>query len=522
MQKILFYHIFTGIFLFSFFSARAQKDTLVDIQEEQLNLEANLDSMLNLWYVDKYVNAEKIHVRDSIVFADSLFPEFPDSVYIDRISRIPSVVNLSYNQIVKRFIEVYTMKRRNTVEVMLGLSDYYFPLFDDIFDYYEVPNELKYMSIIESALNPRAYSRARAVGLWQFMYGTGRIYGLSVNSLVDERRDPMKSTHAAVRFIKDLHGIYNDWLLAIAAYNCGPGNVNKAIRRAGGRNSFWDVYYYLPRETRGHVPAFIAATYVMHYYNEHNLSPRAIDLPIPADTVIVHDDLHLAQVSSVLQIPMKQLKDMNPQYLREIIPGRSNPCALVLPQEKTTAFIDLEDSVYTYLDSIYFPNKQVATPRSYSGYHAPPPKNSEKCIYTVKSGDNLGFISEWYNVRISDIKYWNNIRRNTIYTGQKLHIYVPDSKADRYRDIDKLTFNEKQRRAGNPVASASTSSSSSSVQTNLPDDNYIYYTIKSGDTLWEIALQFEGVSDSDLMRLNSISRPSDIRPGQKIKVKLKG
>ena len=507
MRRIILYRIFITILMFSPLYVQGQNDTLINIQEEELNFEANLDSMLNLWYVDKYVNEEKLLLRDSIVFADSLFPDFPDSIYIDRISKIPTAVNLTYNEIVKRFIEVYTMKRRNTVEVMLGLSDYYFPVFDEIFDYYGVPNELKYMSIIESALNPRAYSRARAVGLWQFMYGTGRIYGLTINSLVDERRD--------------LHGIYGDWLLAIAAYNCGPGNVNKAIRRTGGKKNFWDVYYYLPRETRGHVPAFIAATYVMNYYQEHNLVPGKIDLPIPSDTIMVNDNLHLQQVASVLQVPLKQLQDMNPQYIRDIIPGKSKPYALLLPQEKTTAFIDLEDSIYTYLDSVYFPNKEIATPQTYSAYHAAPPKNSEKLTYTVKSGDNLGFISEWYNVSISDIKYWNDIRRNTIYAGQKLSIYIPKSKVDKYRDIDKLSFNEKQRRVGNTVASSGSSASSSS-NSNLADGDYIYYTIKSGDTLWEIALQFDGVSDTDLMRLNSIRNPADIRPGQKIKIKPKG
>lgn len=249
-----------------------------DLDSIASNFDNNLDSMLNLYYIK---NAETVSPP---LLVESI-PDFPDSVYIKRIASIPTVINLSYNRIVKSYIDVYAKKKRGSVEVMLGLSEHYFPIFDEIFDYYDVPNEMKYMSIIESALNPRAYSRARAVGLWQFMYGTGRIYGLEINSLVDERRDPIKSTHAAARYSKHLYSIYKDWILVIAAYNCGPGNVNKAIRRAGGKTNYWDIYYYLPRETRGHVPAFIAATYVMNYYKEHKLVPAKVDLPIQTDTL---------------------------------------------------------------------------------------------------------------------------------------------------------------------------------------------------------------------------------------------
>jgi membrane-bound lytic murein transglycosylase D len=478
----------------------------------------NLDSLMNLWYIENGVNYNDF---DTTAEVDTTIPDFPDSVYINRLEAIPSSVELSYNRIVRNYIEMYTKKKRKSVEVMLGLAEYYFPIFDDIFDYYDIPNELKYMSIIESALNPRAYSRARAVGLWQFMYGTGRIYGLEINSLVDERRDPIKSTHAAARFVKDLYKIYGDWTLVIAAYNCGPGNVNKAIRRSGGKKNYWDIYYYLPRETRGHVPAFIAATYTMNYYKEHNLVPAKIDYPLATDTVMVHKLLHLKQVSEVLGIPEKELKDLNPQYRTEIIPAKSKPYALRLPIDKTLDFIDYEDSIYAYKDSVYLdPGKTITSPttRSYTQYVPEAPgKNYEKIYYTVKSGDNLGFIASWYNVRVSDIRYWNNIRRNLIRSGQKLVIYKHKNSANKYKAIDKMSFAEKQKRIGKPVTTEVNTPQITSSDIN----DYVIYTVKSGDTLWDIAKKYPGVTDTDIMRLNNITNASKIHPGQKLKIKPK-
>ena len=381
---------------------------------------------------------------------------------------------------------------------------------------------MKYMSIIESALNPRAYSRARAVGLWQFMYGTGKLYGLTINSLVDERMDPVKASHAAARFASDLYSIYHDWILVIAAYNCGPGNVNKAIRRSGGKTNYWDLYYYLPRETRGHVPAFIAAAYVMNYYSEHNLKPRKVDLPLASDTIMIHDNLHMKQVAEVLNIPLKQLHDLNPQYRTDVIPAKGKSYALRLPMEQTVNFIAYEDSIFNYQDSVFFNQESLITsPTNYksSAYnYAPPGDKYTHLRYTVKSGDNLGYISEWYNVRVSDLRYWNNIRRNIIRAGQKLDIYVPKSKADKYKDINTMTFAQKQAMIGKPVVS---SGSSASVPTDLEDDDYIYYTVKSGDSIWTIAKKYPGVSDTDIIRLNNIKNPDALKPGQRLKIKPK-
>jgi membrane-bound lytic murein transglycosylase D len=483
-----------------------------------MNFDENLDSLLNLFYVGQALANDPDFWNNS---TDSMVPEFSDSVYIARLKKIPTVVDLTYNSVVRRYIEVYTKQKRPNVGIMLGLSQYYFPLFDEVFDYYDIPNEMKYMSIIESALNPRAYSRTRAVGLWQFMFGTGRMYGLTINSLIDERRDPIKSTHAAARFCKDLYRMYNDWILVIAAYNCGPGNVNKAIRRSGGKRNFWDIYYYLPRETRGHVPAFIAATYVMNYYREHNLYPVPINFPLSSDTVMITRNLHLGQVSEVLGLPIQLLRDMNPHFRTDIIPvNGGKPMALRLPLEQTARFIDLEKEIFAYKDSIYFnPEKIITTPTAYNSSGSEPPAgNYAKLTYTVKNGDNLGFISMWYNVRLSDIRYWNNIRQNTIRAGQKLAIYVPKSKVSRYENIETMSFAQKQASVGKstlPVAA------STPVQTTTASGEYVTYVVKQGDTIWDIMKKYPGVTEAEIMQWNGLSDAAKIQAGQRLKIKPK-
>ena len=491
----------------------------MDVELLQGSFEENLDSLVGLWYVGKTagVNGDSGWTEEP----DSIYPQFPDSVYMERLGRLPVQVGLNYNRFVRNYIRVYTGKRRDLVEVVLGLSAYYFPIFDEIFDYHGIPLELKYCSIIESALNPRAVSRARATGIWQFMYGTGRMYGLTINSLVDERRDPVKSTHAAARFMKDLYRIYGDWTLVIAAYNCGPGNVNKAIRRSGGKRDFWDIYYYLPRETRGHVPAFIAATYTMNYYQEHELFPKPIGLPIPADTIMVKNNLHLEQVSGVLGIPLQMLRDINPQYKHDIIPGKEKPYALKIPVQYAMQFIALEDSIFAYRDSVYFnPGKVTRSPSYYTSRYVPKPPspNMEKVTYTIKSGDNLGFIASWFHVRVSDLKYWNNIYGNTIRSGKKLIIYVPRDKAAYYSGVDKKSFAEKQKSIGKDVSPPATPR----IPAGGGDkQDYVLYEVRSGDTLWDIARKYPGVSDTDLIRLNGLSDGDRIKPGMIIKIKPK-
>ena len=510
--------MFTGLLMFplSGMSSEPGKDTITVAEIGKYSLfSSNLDSLLYLWYVENSPG----HFITGEETADSAIIEFPDSVYLDRLSLIPSAIELSYNRTVRNYINVYSSQKRENMEVMLGLADYYFPVFEQIFDFYDIPVELKYLAVIESALNPRAVSKAGATGIWQFMYGTGRMYGLTINSLVDERRDPVKATHAAARYLKDLHKIYGDWVLAIAAYNCGPGNVNKAMRRSGKKFNYWDLYFYLPRETRGYVPAFIAATYVMNYHREHNLTPREIDLSLYTDTVEVRDDLHLMQVSAVLDIPVQLLRDLNPQYRRDIVPARARPMSLTLPFNQTTRFIDLQDSILAYHDSVFFNKENKIINPTYSHYSPEPPTGKVKLSYTVKSGDNLGYISEWYNVRISDLRYWNNIRGNLIRSGQKLSVYVLPKDADRYRAIDSMSFEEKQGRKGQPVAAAGTNPG---PDTGAPASEYIYHTVKPGDTLWDIARKFQGVTETDIMRLNNLKSGDKIVPGQVLRIIRKG
>lgn len=528
----------TGFGLFFFISLCAQEADSIRSDftmegELMLRTESNLDSLLNLWYVKQSLDTAADEYEST---ADSLLPDFSDSVYMQRLAELPTVVDLTYNGIVKNYINVYTRKRRKQVSYMLGLTDYYFPKFEEIFDLYGVPYEIKHLAIIESALNPRAVSRAGAVGTWQFMYSTGKHYGLTINSLVDERRDPIAATHAAASFLSDLYHIYGDWTLALAAYNCGPGNVNKAIRRSGGKRNFWDIYYFLPRETRGYVPAFIAATYTLNYYEDHLITKAPMSLPLVTDTLMVSESLHLKQVAEVLDIPVNQLRDINPQYRADIIPGTAKkPYALALPQSEVAAFMDLEDSIFDYKDSVFFdPGKKVATPSQYSATYRVdlPADKYDKLIYTVKSGDNVGYIADWYDVGASDLRYWNNISRNMIRTGQKLTIYKPKGRSAKYKNLDNMSFNEKQKFAGRapspssaasspPVSSAAASASLNGATTGN-DADYITYRVRSGDTLWEIARDHPGVSEDDIVRLNGLTNSSKIQPGQILRIKPKG
>lgn len=506
--------------------AQDKNDNISVIQEdtEDLQIINHLDSLLNLWYIKHALINDTITADDADVYiTDTVLTDYTDSVYKERLGQLPGLIKLSYNDIVKKFIEVYTVKRRRQVEVMLGLSEYYFPIFEKVLDANNLPLELKYLPVIESALNPKAVSRAGATGIWQFMYTTGKLYKLKVNTFVDERRDPVKSTYAAVEYLKDLHNIYNDWILVIAAYNCGPGNVNRAIRRSGGKTNYWEIYYRLPRETRGYVPAFIAASYIMNYYEEHNLRPRKISLPLAVDTILISEELHLQQVAEVLNIPIQRLRDINPQFKKDIVPANKDNYALKLPVEYTSDFIDMQDSIFAYKDSLFFNIKKgnVAPAKYTASRYVPPPpsKNMEKVYYTVHAGDNLGYISEWYNVRVSDLRYWNDIRRNLIRAGQKLVIYVHKDKIIHYKKINSMSFAQKQKMTGK-----SPSVTESSVNDQKPsgsDSNYIYYTVKSGDNLWGIAKKFPGVTNTDIMKLNNIKNARRLTPGRKLKIRKK-
>jgi membrane-bound lytic murein transglycosylase D len=493
--------------------AYAVNDTIIlnsEIYSEKIS--ADLDSLVNSWYVRMAMKENPEDFNN-----DSVGVEFSDSVYKARIINTNSLIKLPYNSIIRNHIHVYTIKQRKQFSAVLGLMNYYFPMIEDIFDSYGLPAELKYMAVIESALNPNAVSRAGATGLWQFMFSTGRMYGLNINSLVDDRRDPVKATHAAAKYIKDLYKIYNDWILVIAAYNCGPGNVNKAIRRSGNKKDYWDIYYRLPRETRGYIPQYVAATYAVSYFAEHNIRPLPLNIPVSTDTIIVTKDIHLNQISEVMGIPLGELRALNPQYRTGLVPGSARPLSLTLPMSHLGDFIDLNDTIRNYKPELYLSRINLTADPSRSVYVPVDVKGKTKLIYTVREGDNLGFISEWYRVGLSDLRYWNNINRNTIRVGQRLAIYVDPSRSGYYSKIEAMTFAEKQQMIGkpatpNPVATAFLS---------VPDGDYITYTVRYGDTIWDIVKMFDNVNTTDVLSLNSISDPGKIKVGQILKIKKK-
>jgi membrane-bound lytic murein transglycosylase D len=492
-----------------------EKDTLNVKQDESAErISTDLDSLVSNWYVRMAFNNTRSKTPE-----DTDIVQVPDSIYIDRLSKINSVISLPFNNIIRSHIQVYTVRQRDKFSAVLGLMDYYFPMIENIFDSYGLPAEFKYLAIIESALNPNAVNRrSGATGLWQFMYSTGRMYGLTINSVIDERRDPVKSTHAAARFIRDLYSIYNDWVLVIAAYDCGPGNVNKAIARSGNKKDYWDIYYRLPRETRGYIPQYVAATYSVNYYAEHNIRPLPVNIPLSTDTIMVNKDIHLSQISGVMGIPYEELRALNPQYKTGLIPGSSKPLALMLPMNHLSDFIDLNDTIRSYKKDVYL-NKstQIADP-THSSYY-PDIKGKTKLLYTIKEGDNLGFISAWYRITVSDLRYWNNLYRNTIRVGQKLAIYVDPSKSEYYSKINAMSFEEKQQLIGKPVTA--NSQPVTAFQEYETDGDFVTYTVRPGDTIWDIVKLYDNVTASQVMALNNISDPEKIKVGQKLKIRKK-
>jgi membrane-bound lytic murein transglycosylase D len=494
-------------------NASAINDTIIlnsEIYTEKIS--ADLDSLVSSWYVRMAIMD---HPEDFL--NDSTGTEFSDTTYKQRLSKINSIIKLPYNSIIRNHIHVYTIKQRKNFSAILGLRNYYFPMIEDIFDSYGLPAELKYMAIIESALNVNAVSRAGATGMWQFMYSTGRMYGLTINSLIDERRDPVKATHAAAKYIKDLYKIYNDWILVIAAYNCGPGNVNKAIRRSGNRKDYWQIYYRLPRETRGYIPQYVAATYAVNYFGEHNIRPLPLNIPVSTDTIMVNKDIHLNQISEVMGIPLGELRALNPQYRSGLVPGSAKPLSLTLPMSHLGDFIDLNDTIRNYKPDLYLTRINVTADPSRSTFVPVDVKGKTKLIYTVKDGDNLGYISEWYRVGLSDLRYWNNIYRNTIRVGQKLAVYVDPSKSDYYSKVNTMTFSEKQQMIGKTIPASPVISTLQSG----PDGDYVTYTVRYGDTIWDIVKMFENVSTTDVLTLNNITDPGKIKVGQILKIKKK-
>lgn len=455
------------------------------------SLDSDIDSLLHSWHVQYFTKREDYcHDDEENVY-------FPDSVYACRLASLPRIIPMPYNNVVRDCIDLYTERRRNLVRYMLGMADYYFPIIEEVLDKHGLPIELKYLAVVESALNPVALSRVGACGLWQFMLPTGKQYGLTINSLVDDRRDPVKATEAACAYFKDMYAIYKDWSLVMASYNCGPGNVNKAIKRSGGKTNFWDIFPYLPKETRSYVPLFIAANYVMNYYCDHNLCPLETNLPLATDTIHVNKMLHLQQVSEVLQVDLEQLRALNPQYKRDIVPGNTGDAVLKLPASDTYAFVDKEDSIYQYRVEEFLPSYLVTI----NGGSTSGVATREQVTHIVLKNENIYTIANRYGVTPQEIKKWNRLSSNRLARGKRLKLYV---------DTGGVYLSAKNAQKEKAV-------SASPAQKAEKKDGYIAHKVRSGESLYSIASKYPGVSAQTLKQANNLS-DSKIIPGQVLKI----
>jgi len=456
----------------------SQKYSISSINDSSIiypeSMTENVANLLHEWQLDLSKSDLNCKRGSNVIFHDT--------VYAKRLYDLPTEMELSYNQVVKKHIEMYSGRRRDQVSYMLALGEYYFPMFEEALDREGMPLELKYLPVIESALNPTAVSRVGATGLWQFMLKTGKGYGLEVNSLVDERRDPYKSTQAAVKYLKDLYTIYGDWNLVIAAYNCGPGNVNKAIARSGGKRDYWEIYNRLPRETRGYVPAFIAANYIMNHYADHNICPAGSQGSVLAlDTVHVNQEIHFEQIAGVLNMPVSEIKRLNPQYKKDMIPG-NQIYALVLPTEKMYTYIDQNDSIINYNRDTYFTHRTY-TDGYMDGTISLADGNTTDVYYRVKRGDNLSTIARRNGTTVARIKSWNGLTSDRLSVGKQLVVgkkAAPAAPAETQQQL----------------AQAVTSGNATTINT--------YYRVRKGDTLGAIA-QRNNVQVSQLRSWNKLN-----------------
>lgn len=439
------------------------RDEVIDLPE---GMSVSCDSLINEWMAKKYL------YPDTTCANPDYNPTFTTEEYQERLRRLPVVMEMPYNSVVQKFIDQYSGRLRRTVSYALGAGNFYIPIFEEALDYYGLPLELKYLPVIESALEPKAKSPAGAVGLWQFMLATGKRYDLKVNSLIDERQDPYKSSWAAARYLRDLYKIYRDWNLVIAAYNCGPTNVNKAIHRANGVRDYWTIYPYLPSETRGYVPAFIAANYIMNYYCEHNICPMKTKIPITTDTVTIMRDLHMQQVAELCNVDVEAIQALNPQYRTQLIPGSSGPMTLRLPTETLNTFIDLKDSVYNYRVD------ELLTRRS--------------CVEVDDRLDNRSVASKRRAARQQS---------------------ASESSSSSRRSASKSS----SRKSSRSSSSKSSSRSSRSSRKSKKEKSSASATVRKGDTLIEIAHR-NGTTVEKLRKKNKI-KGNMIKPGQKLKVK---
>ncbi len=432
-------------------------------------------------------------------FAPDAVPTYPAEVYRERLLALDerSPFKLTYNDQVRAYIDMYAERKREQTARMLGLAQLYFPAFEHALDRYGLPQELKYLAVVESALYPGARSRAAAVGLWQFIIGTGKLYGLRVDSYVDERCDVYKSTDAACRYLRDLHEIFGDWDLALAAYNCGPGNVNKAIRRAGGTMDYWKIYDHLPRETRGYVPAFIAVNYIFNQAADHNIYPVIPNYcAYEVDTIQVRYPLELDKLAAILQADPQELRNLNPVFKEGVVPVMDWPATVYIPQTLVALFIQHEDTI----SRSYVPDVSTPAPATFAAAGGQAKAGGHHTTYThvVRRGESLGLIAQRNRVSLHDLRKWNHIKGDRIHAGQRLvlrHVVEPS-----------------------PATASADADEAKAAPSDGGSIEYIYHTIQPGDTLWGIAQDYPGVSVEDLKRLNGEMNIRHLTVGKKIKV----
>lgn len=458
-----------------------------------------LDSLMryNFFFTDSSQYSTEEFVQEDI--ETNLVPDFPDSIYKQRIALLDgqTPLALDYNVYVKNYITVYTKKRREQVSRMLGLANFYFPMFEEALDKYDIPLELKYLAIVESALNPVARSRVGATGLWQFMYATGKLNDLNVSSYIDERSDPLKSTEAACKYLSQLYRIFGDWNLVLAAYNSGPGNVSKAIRRSGGRTNYWEIRPYLPRETAGYVPAFIAVNYIMNHASDHFIYPKEIkDSYFNTDTISVKEQISLDQVASLIDIPIADLEFLNPAYRHKVIPKKTKNgyYKLMLPSSKMGLFVANEDSIYAIAKKD-FEEKRAVLPQYV--------EMNDRIRHRVRSGEFLGSIARKYGVSVSSIKRWNGLRSDNLRIGQRLTIHP--------RKMPSTTVSKTSKTKKTQVAKTPKSSPMASGKYNV-------YVVKNGDSFYSIAKAYPGISAQNIMDWNNIANAKRLKPGMSLKI----
>ncbi len=498
--------------------AQVPSSKAIAVEDNYDPIVANLDSLVNLHYIEK-LNESTESGFPSSNFQGTEVPVYANDIYAKRIQKIQTEIPLTFNSQVKEYLELYAVKRRALTQRVMGLSNLYFPMYEQILDEQGLPLEFKYLSIVESALNPVAVSRMGATGLWQFMLATGRMYDLKVNSLIDERRDPVKSTYAACAYFKDMYAIYNDWLLVIAAYNCGAGNVNKAIARSGGKRTFWEISAYLPKETRGYVPAFIAVTYLLNYSAEHNLVPIAPKLTyFETDTILVDQKVTLREIAAAVGMSLEDLTYLNPVYKRGIIPESEEALELRLPSSKINTYLANVDQIYkkSELDVVPFLASEIKEETKSSASVS----GLVKKKHHIRSGEHLQSIANRYRCSVNDLKRWNNLNSSRLIAGNYLTVYVKGAK----KTIATST-EPKSAKSNNSTSSVQPRSNGESKQadaiTSSQNPRIVYHVVEPGDTLWDIAKRYDGVTVQQIKDANRLSS-NNLVVGTKLKVLIGG